>query len=105
QDPDVPLPDPVVHLVAHGIDPARFIAAGDLNAGGAVALGKGGFGRVGYAGPRPIRSHGRHRYVFQLFALDAPLGLSGTPDLKALTAAMAGHVVARGELTGWYERN
>src|SRR6185437_830367 len=93
QDPDVPLPDPVVHLVAHGIDPARFIAAGDLNAGGAVALGKGGFGRVGYAGPRPIRSHGRHRYVFQLFALDAPLGLSGTPDLKALTAAMAGHVV------------
>ena len=105
QDPDVPLPDPVVHLIAYGIDPAQTIATGDLNAGTAIALGKGGFGRIGYAGPRPIRSHGRHRYVFQLFALDAPSGLSGTPDLKALTAAMAGHVLARGELTGWYERN
>jgi Raf kinase inhibitor-like YbhB/YbcL family protein len=105
QDPDVPLPEPAVHLLAFAIDPARSVATGELNAGGAASLGKGSFGRVGYSGPRPIRSHGRHRYVFQLFALDAPSGLSGTPDLKALTAAMAGHVVARGELTGWYERN
>jgi len=105
QDPDVPLPDPAIHLIAYGLDPARNVAVGTLNAGGGHALGKGSFGRVGYAGPRPIRSHGRHRYVFQLFALDRPLGLTGTPDLKALAAAMDGHVVARGELTGWYERN
>jgi len=105
QDPDAPLPDPVTHLIAFGIAPSLAIATGDLNAGGVPALGKGSFGRVGYTGPRPIRSHGRHRYVFQLFALDAPLGLSGTPDLKALAAAMDGHVIARGELTGWYERN
>jgi Raf kinase inhibitor-like YbhB/YbcL family protein len=105
QDPDVPLPEPVTHLIAFGIDPTACIAEGELNAGGPLALGKGGFGRTGYVGPRPIRSHGRHRYVFQLFALDAPLGLEGAPDLKALAIAMEGHVVARGELTGWYERN
>jgi len=105
QDPDAPLPDPVIHLIAYGLDPARDIAVGALNAGAAQALGKGSFGRIGYAGPRPIRSHGRHRYVFQLFALDKPLGLIGTPDLKTLAAAMDGHVLARGELTGWYERN
>ena len=105
QDPDAPLPDPVTHLIAFGIDPASPIATGALNNGGGLTLGKGSFGRVGYAGPRPIRSHGRHRYVFQLFALDTALGLSGTPDLKALAAAMDGHVIARGELTGWYERN
>ena len=105
QDPDVPLPDPVTHLIVFGIDPATAIAEGALNARGAYALGKGSFGRIGYAGPRPIRSHGRHRYVFQLFALDTALGLTGTPDLKTLAAAMDGHVLARGELTGWYERN
>ena len=105
QDPDVPFPDPVTHLIVYGIDPVGEIETGGLNAGGLYSLGKGSFGRVGYTGPRPIRSHGRHRYVFQLFALDAPLGLSGAPDLKALTAAMDGHVIARAELTGWYERN
>ena len=105
QDPDAPLPDPVVHLITFGLDPAREIETGGLNAGGGYPLGKGSFGRIGYAGPRPIRSHGRHRYVFQLFALDKPLRLQGTPDLKTLAAAMDGHVIARGELTGWYERN
>ena len=105
QDPDAPMPDPVTHLIAYGIRPSGAIAIGDLNAGGPLKLGKGSFGRIGYAGPRPIRSHGRHRYVFQMFALDAPLGLGGAPDLKTLTNAMAGHVVARAELTGWYERN
>jgi len=105
QDPDAPLPEPVIHLIAFGIDPARDIGQGELNADGGHRLGKGSFGRIGYSGPRPIRSHGRHRYVFQLFALDAPLALEGNPDLKALAAAMDGHVVARGELTGWYERN
>ncbi len=105
QDPDVPLPDPVTHLIAFGLDPKVAIGEGELNPGGTHSMGKGSFGRIGYAGPRPIRSHGRHRYVFQLFALDKALGLSGTPDLKTLAAAMEGHVLARGELTGWYERN
>jgi len=105
QDPDTPLPDPVTHLIAYGIDPVGEIDTGELNAGGLHALGKGSFGRIGYSGPRPIRSHGRHRYVFQLFALDTQLGLEGTPDLKTLTNAMADHVIARAELTGWYERN
>lgn len=105
QDPDVPLPDPVTHLITYGLDPKTPIGEGELNAGGGHALGKGSFGRVGYTGPRPIRSHGRHRYVFQLFALDRALELSGAPDLKTLAAAMDGHVLARGELTGWYERN
>ena len=105
QDPDAPLPDPVTHLIAYGIDPASEIETGGLNAGAPLGLGRGSFGRVGYSGPRPIRSHGRHRYVFQLFALDTPLGLEGTPDLRTLTNTMAGHVLARGELTGWYERN
>ena len=57
----------------------------------------------GYAGPRPIPGHGPHRYRFQVFALDEPI-----PDhvttAKALLKQMAGHVLARGVLTGTYER-
>jgi Phosphatidylethanolamine-binding protein len=37
--------------------------------------GKGALGHRGWAGPRPPPSHGRHSYVFQLFALDHPLDL------------------------------
>ncbi|MGZ3305030.1 MAG: YbhB/YbcL family Raf kinase inhibitor-like protein [Asticcacaulis sp.] len=108
QDPDAPTSKPPVHAVAWGIDPARFIATGDLLSGhssSGLKLGKGSFGQTGYTGPRPIRSHGRHRYVFQLFALDAPVEVAAPADERALRKAMAGHVVARGELTGWYERN
>lgn len=106
QDPDAPTSKPLVHAIAWGIDPAGKIEAGDLLAGhSALHLGKGSFGQSGYTGPRPIRSHGRHRYVFQLFALDCGLDLKDPVDERTLRKAMAGHVVARGELTGWYERN
>ncbi|OXY94927.1 hypothetical protein BEK98_17570 [Streptomyces diastatochromogenes] len=65
--------------------------------------------RRGYLGPAPIKGHGPHRYVFQLFALGGPLtvGRSNTvPDSakpRAVLAA-AGDVLARGRLDGFYER-
>ena len=55
----------------------------------------------GYHSPCPER--GRQRYVFKLTALDEPLGLE-RPDLKALEAAMVGHVLARAELVGTYRK-
>jgi phosphatidylethanolamine-binding protein (PEBP) family uncharacterized protein len=54
-------------------------------------------------GPRPIPGHGQHHYRFLVFALDQKIP-AGVADHKALLAAMAGHVVARGGLTGTYER-
>jgi phosphatidylethanolamine-binding protein (PEBP) family uncharacterized protein len=60
-------------------------------------------GHHGYAGPRPIPGHGPHRYRFHLFALDVPIAESVTKT-KALLKQMAGHVLARGALTGTYER-
>ena len=106
QDPDAPTPDPITHLIAYDIAPEDEIATGELMPGtDRFKFGRGSFGHVGYVGPRPIRSHGRHRYMFQLFALDTALSFERMPDLRALLDAMAGHVLARGELTGWYERN
>ena len=59
----------------------------------------------GWLPPDPPRGHGDHRYVFQLFALDAEVEIGGqTPGRGALVEAMAGHVLAAGMLTGTYSR-
>ncbi len=105
EDPDVPLRTPIAHAVATDLDPASgSIAEGALNAGGAHGNGRGSFGRAGYQGPRPIPGHGTHAYVFQLFALDTVLDLATDAKPAAVIDRMRGHVIARGRLTGTYER-
>lgn len=81
--------------------------AADLTA---LPAGQGGrslpndFGRPGYGGPCPPRGHGRHRYVFTLFAVDVPaLSLGGT-GRAALTTALETHTLGTARLTGHYER-
>ena len=64
--------------------------------------GTNGFGRRGYGGPCP--PSGTHRYEFVLYALDAALGLAGTPRIGEVQAAMQGHVLAEAKLTGTYQR-
>ena len=107
QDPDVPFGSPATHALAIGIDPAL----GGLPASAlvhpspvaGVRHGNGTLGRRGYAGPMPIPSHGPHSYVFQLFALDAPLELGARFSLDDVIRAMPGHVVGRARLDGTYE--
>ncbi len=65
--------------------------------GGGVE-GTNDFGKKGYGGPCP--PSGTHRYVFHVFALDQKLDLNAGARRAALDKAIAGHVVARGELTG-----
>ncbi len=45
-------------------------------------------------GPRALRGHGPHRYVFQLFALDNRLNFDNPPKLAELKKAMQGHVLS-----------
>lgn len=59
--------------------------------------------KKGYAGPRPIPGHGPHRYRFHVLALDDRVPDDAT-SIKAVLAAASGHVLARGTLTGTYER-
>ncbi|SEG81064.1 hypothetical protein SAMN05216223_112157 [Actinacidiphila yanglinensis] len=112
EDIDVPMAKPAVHCVAL-IDPA----AGELGAGALAARRPAAGVRVlratigrGYHGPGPIKGHGPHRYVFQLFALGAPLDeAAGTVPVdrarpRTLLPAVTAPVLARGRLTGVYER-
>jgi Raf kinase inhibitor-like YbhB/YbcL family protein len=109
-DPDAP--DPAaprrtyVHWVLHDL-PAD---TSGLPAGVSVAhlppgtrQGLNDWKRTGYGGPCP--PIGRHRYFFKLYALDAPLGDLGAVDKAGLLAAMEGHVVARAELVGTYQKH
>lgn len=59
---------------------------------------------IGYRGPAPPPGSGRHRYFFKLYALDTTLDLAAGTTKKELLAAMAGHVLAEGQLMGTYER-
>lgn len=107
QDPDVPFAKPATHALTRGIDPTSgMIPENGLTEPSPVPgleHGKGGLGRRGYAGPLPIRSHGPHSYVFQLFALDEHLALPAVFTLDDMTAAMKGNVIARARLDGFYE--
>jgi Raf kinase inhibitor-like YbhB/YbcL family protein len=103
-DVDVPLPRPLLHTVAVIEPGVRHVDAGELKPGtDGLRFIPGSLGHHRYAGPRPIPGHGPHRYRFLVFALDEPVAESVTKS-KALVKQMAGHVVARGVLTGTYER-
>jgi phosphatidylethanolamine-binding protein (PEBP) family uncharacterized protein len=108
EDPDAPTAAPFVHCVAL-LDPAvTGVGAGALdpkNPAEGIRLLRSGIGR-GYQGPAPIKGHGPHRYVFQLFALAKPIPGGDTLDSARPrdVLAAAGEVLARGRLDGRYER-
>ncbi|HEY7276714.1 MAG TPA: YbhB/YbcL family Raf kinase inhibitor-like protein [Trebonia sp.] len=110
EDVDAPMGKPFVHLVAL-VDPTvTALPGGALSpatAADGVRLLKSSMGR-GYVGPAPIKGHGPHHYVFQLFALATPAApdnaTAASVSPRALLGAVRGPVLARGRLTGSYER-
>lgn len=104
EDVDVPLPRPLLHTIAL-IDPRlHALDEGALQPGTpGLRFIPGTLGWTAYAGPRPIPGHGPHHYRFHLLALDQPVPGSITTT-KALLDMIAGHVPARGTLTGTYQR-
>ncbi|TMJ13032.1 MAG: YbhB/YbcL family Raf kinase inhibitor-like protein [Alphaproteobacteria bacterium] len=110
EDPDAPSPQPLVHAVVWNIPPdERRLAEGAIRADGSGEADGRDVGRNSYFGegwlpPDPPTGHGEHRYAFQLFALAAAPDAGTTPGRGALVAAMEGHVLAAGLLTGTYSR-
>jgi Raf kinase inhibitor-like YbhB/YbcL family protein len=107
EDPDAPAPKAFVHWSVYGVSPR--VTSLPEGVGTATVLpegateGKNSLGETGFFGPKPPRGHGIHHYHFQVFALDAPLGLGPGVDRDALVEAMRGHVLAQGDVVGTYE--
>lgn len=94
-DPDAPLPGGFTHWLAWGFRPSvRGLRTG---AQGPIE-GANGAGEPAYTGPCP--PSGIHRYVFTVWALNAPLRLREGADRAAFRRALRGHVLARAQLVG-----
>ena len=78
----------------------RDLAAGEGDDVGVP--GSNDFGRTGWAGPCP--PSGEHRYVFTLYALDAPLELGEGASADQVRGALADHSRGEAQLTGVYIR-
>jgi len=70
---------------------------------GGAKQGRNDFQRTGYGGPCPPPGP-PHRYRFHLYALGVEVHLAPGATRAALRAAMKGHILAEGLLTGTYQR-
>lgn len=110
EDPDAPAPNPLVHAVVWGLPPdAHSLAEGAIVKDGAGGpdgrdVGRNSYFAEGWLPPDPPTGHGRHDYVFQLFALGPVPDPGVTPGRAEVIQAMAGRVLAAGMLIGSYSR-
>jgi len=98
---DVSTPSRFVHWLAWGISPrSRGLAAGARP----PRQGRNDCGRVGYGGPCPP-SGTKHRYVFALYALGAPVRLrSGASAAAFRRAVYSADMIGQTQLVGTYRR-
>jgi len=108
-DPDAPDPAAPKKTVTHWLlynMPTKTttlpegVSTDELPAGTLQGINEGQ--RTGYSGPCP--PVGQHRYFFKLYALDAKLPDMKQPTKAALEKAIKGHVIARAELIGLYQK-
>jgi len=108
-DPDAPDPRAPkrdwVHWVLYDLPAStRALPGGvktaDLPQG--TREGRNDWGEPGWRGPSPPA--GRHRYFFDLHALDTALPDLKTPSRHDLEAAMKGHVLGTATLMGTYAK-
>ena len=101
-DPDA---NDFAHWIVYAIpaNTTKLAEAAGTPASSSLRQGTNDFGRVGYGGPCP--PSGTHHYRFTLYALAAPLGLTGAPRASAVRAALGrATVLGRVTLTGTYAR-
>jgi hypothetical protein len=104
-DPDAPDPAKPERIWVHWVVANLPATTTSLDVGGNVpvgaVVGNNDWNKPEWRGPCPPT--GRHRYRFKVYALDAAVGTAGITKAQ-LVAAMSGHVLAHGMLTGTYQK-
>ncbi len=110
EDPDAASPKPFTHWLVANIPPgatslpAALPKSEKLTQPGGAVHGANNTGTLAYYGPKPPPDDPVHHYHFQVFALDRTLQLPSGFNRQALLGAMKGHVLAKGDLVGTYQR-
>lgn len=115
EDPDAPLPAPVVHGIYYAVPRGRITLSPEdfepIQDGSNMLRGGFRFGRNRmksiWGGPKPVLGHGSHRYIFQVVGLRSTLDegtLSRIPTKAELERAVEGKVVAWGLWVATFER-
>jgi Raf kinase inhibitor-like YbhB/YbcL family protein len=100
EDPDA---GRFVHWTLLKIPPNVDHLAAGRTPPGAVET-ENGTGDTGWAGPCPPEDDEPHRYVFALYATDAPLDLGKDASPDDVRSALKEHVLARGTLSARFGR-
>ena len=90
----------VWNLPAQPVIPGGIPAGERVEALGGAVQGRG-YGKHRYRGPKPPFSWS-HVYYFHVYALDCRLDLPPSARKRGLLAAMEGHILQEGLLTGHY---
>lgn len=110
EDPDAPMPRPMVHAIVVDILPGLGgLAEGAISPDGPGAngkdVGKNSGLAEGWLPPDPPTGHGSHDYVFQLFALRGRSSAEHpSPGRSDFLEHIRGRVIAAGVLVGTYSR-
>ncbi len=92
-----------VHWIIGRLDPSvQALGQGGVPEGAAQALN--GRGTVGWTGPCPPAGSGPHHYVFTLYAMSTPSGVTAGIPAKDALAALANVPATKVSLTGTYQR-
>lgn len=106
-DPDAPDPRAPkrdwVHWLLYDVPAGtRSLAEGTRTLPRGAHEGRNDWGEIGWRGPSP--PIGRHRYFFELFALDCELPDLGSATRPEIEEAMKGHVLGTATMMGTYQK-
>jgi Raf kinase inhibitor-like YbhB/YbcL family protein len=109
EDADAPTPQPLVHAIVVGLPagdgalPETALPSRD-HEGAGLHVDRNSYLQAAWLPPDPPPGHGVHRYVFQVFALEAGATFEGQPGRDTVLEAVREHGLASGCLIGTYER-
>lgn len=107
EDPDAPDPRApkmvFTHWVVYNIPAStNSLSEGVSQLPKGAHLGLNDWHQTAWGGPCP--PIGKHRYFYKLYALDTKLSFSKSPTKAQIESAMKGHVLAKSEIIGLYEK-